>query len=177
MKTVARADSVLLVIDFQARLMPFIADGAQAVRETRRLIDAAGLLDVPVLVTEQNPAGLGGTVPELLPEGAAPFHKMTFDACRMPGFAAALGGRGTAVVTGCETHVCVMQTVLGLLDAGQRVFLVRDAVGSRTVANRDAAIARMAAHGAEVVTAEMVVFEWLETAEHPRFRDAVRLVK
>ena len=177
MRTIQREDSVLLVVDVQARLMPVIADGAGVVREVRRLLDAARLLGVPAVVTEQNPVGLGATVAELAPEGTAPFVKMHFDACREEGFAAALGGRGSVVVAGCEAHVCVLQTVLGLLDAGRRVFLARDAVGSRTAVNREAAIARMARHGAEAMTAEMAVFEWLGTAGHPRFRDAVRLVK
>ena len=81
------------------------------------------------------------------------------------------------VVAGCETHVCVMQTVLGLLGQGRSVALVSDAVGSRSEANRDAALARAKAHGAELVTTEMVVFEWLETSDHPRFREALKLVK
>jgi nicotinamidase-related amidase len=80
-------------------------------------------------------------------------------------------------VAGCETHVCVMQTVLGLIRRGHPVTLVADAVGSRTEANRDAALARAKAHKAELVTTEMVIFEWLETSDHPRFRETLRLVK
>lgn len=167
---------MLLVVDFQSRLMPAIHDGAAAVANARRLLDIAALLDVPALATEQNAGGLGPTVPELR-EGLAVQHKMTFDACEAPGFLDALADRGDIVVAGCETHVCVLQTVLGLLAAGRRVHLVRDAVGSRTAANRDAAVARMERHGAELVTTEMVAFEWLRTSEHPRFREVVALVK
>jgi len=103
--------------------------------------------------------------------------KQHFDACREPGFLGRFGARRDIVVLGCETHVCVLQTVLGLLHHGYTVRVVQDAVGSRTDANRIAALNRMATHGADLVTAEMVVFEWLETADHPRFRDGVRLVK
>jgi nicotinamidase-related amidase len=178
MLTIDRDASLLLVIDFQARLMPAIADGDALVANARRMIEAAGLLGVPVLFTEENPAGLGPTVPELAPyvEGRL-VRKMSFDACREAGFVARLAGRPRIVVAGCETHACVLQTVLGLIDAGRRVYLVRDAVGSRRTANKETAIGRMAHHGAEIVTTEMVVFEWLGSAGHPQFREAIALIK
>jgi nicotinamidase-related amidase len=173
--TLDASGSALLVIDVQARLMPAI-EGAEAVLlNARRLLDAAALLAVPVLFTEQNPAGLGVTVDALQPAQPV-LHKMAFDACRDGGLAA-MPGRAALVVAGCEAHVCVLQTVLGLLSAGRRVFVVRDAVGARRTESKEAAIARMARAGAEIVTTEMVVFEWLGTAAHPRFRDAVRLIK
>ena len=175
MRTLDPAQSLLLVIDVQARLMPALPDGAAMLRETRRLLDAAALLAVPALVTEQNARGLGSSHPDL--HATAPFPKMHFDACREPGFLAALGHRRSIVVAGCEAHVCVLQTTLGLLDAGHHVTLVQDAVTSRTPANKAAALARMAAHGAELVTAEMVIFEWLQTCEHPQFRAALGLVR
>jgi len=177
MLTLNRNDSALLLIDFQARLMPAIEQGAAAVANARRLLTAAKMFEVPVLITEENAAGLGATVPELTAERAPIFHKMSFDACRMPGFAAALPHRQALVVAGCETHVCVMQTVLGLIEAGRRVHLVRDAVGSRRAESKETAIRRMERYGAEIVTTEMVVFEWLENAEDPRFRDALRLIR
>ncbi len=93
------------------------------------------------------------------------------------GFTEALPNRPDIVVAGCEAHVCVLQTVLGLLDGGRRVFVVRDALGSRRAESKETAIRRMERHGAEIVTTEMVVFEWLGTARHPRFREAVALIK
>ena len=177
MRTIGRDTSALLVVDFQARLMPSIEDGAEAVANARRLVAAAGLMGVPVAFTEQNPRGLGGTVAELDAAAHGPvLHKMTFDACRAPD-AGRLPGRPGVVVAGCEAHVCVLQTVLGLLDAGRRVWVARDAVGARRAESKEAALRRMERHGAEVVTTEMVVFEWVETAEHPRFREVVALVK
>ncbi|NTU81453.1 MAG: isochorismatase family protein [Chloroflexales bacterium] len=179
MRTIDRESSALVMVDFQARLMPAIEDSTAAVANARRLLDAAALLDVPVLFTEQNPRGLGATVPELAQaraEGAV-LHKMTFDACRAGGRLDWLPNRPSLVVTGCEAHVCVLQTVLGLLDAGRRVYVVQDAIGSRRAESKAAALQRMARHGAEIVTAEMVIFEWLVTAEHPRFREVVALVK
>lgn len=178
MRTLVAETSFLLVIDFQSRLMPAIDAGDAAVANAKRLLAAAALVDVPVLFTEQNAKGLGPTVPELAPaDGDMVFHKMTFDAVRMPGFLDRLPRHADIVVAGCEAHVCVLQTVLGLLDAGRRVFLVRDALGSRRAESKETAIRRAERHGAEIVTTEMVVFEWMATAAHPKFREAVALVK
>ena len=146
------------------------------IANARRLTAAAELLAVPALVTEQNAGGLGPTVPDLAPEPGTAFPKMSFGATRAPGFLDRLGDRDVVVV-GCEAHICVLQTVIGLLEVGRRACVVADAVGSRRVENREAGLARMAAHGAEIVTTEMVVFEWLGSARHPRFREAVKLIK
>lgn len=179
MRTIDRKTSALLVVDFQARLMPAIEDGAAAVANARRLLAASTLLDVPALFTQQNPRGLGATVPELAQMCAERMvlDKMTFDACRARDTLDWLPDRPSLIVTGCEAHVCVLQTVLGLLEAGRKVFVVQDAVGSRRAESKAVALQRMARHGAEVVTAEMVIFEWLVSAEHPRFREAMMLVK
>lgn len=177
MLTINAQSSTLLVIDFQAKLMPAIDRGATAVANARRLIDAAKLLGVATLFTEQNAEGLGPTVARLVPDPSLLAHKMTFDACREPGFLQRLPAGHAIVVAGCEAHVCVLQTVLGLIDNGRRVFLVRDALGSRRAESKETAVRRMERHGAEIVTTEMVVFEWLETAEHPRFREAIALIK
>jgi nicotinamidase-related amidase len=177
MLTLDPRSSTLLVVDFQSRLMPAIDQGDAAVANAKRLLAAADLLEVPVLFTEQNAKGLGATVPDLAPDPARLARKMTFDAMRSPGFSPRLADGHALVVAGCEAHVCVLQTVLGLLDSGRRVFVVRDALGARRAESKETAIRRMEKHGAEIVTTEMVVFEWLGTAEHPRFREAVALVK
>ena len=138
---------------------------------------SAKLLKVPVLFTEQNAKGLGGTLPELLSGSDRIAAKMTFDACRAPDFPAMLPKGHDVVVSGCGTHVCVLQTVLGLLEAGRRVFIVRDAVGSRRAESKETAIRRMERSGAEVLTTEMVIFEWLETADDPRLDEVISLIK
>lgn len=169
---VLRADaSLLLVVDLQERLMPAIA-GAPAVLENAcRLVRAATRLGVDVHATEQNPDGLGptvGPVADLLP---APARAKT-------GFAAEIDPHpGTVVVTGCEAHVCVLQTVLALRAEGRDVAVAADAVGSRTGANRDRALDRLRDHGVDVVTTEMVLFEWLQSSDHPAFRDVQKLIK
>jgi nicotinamidase-related amidase len=177
MSAMDRERSALLIVDFQSRLMPAIDNGSSVTANARRLIDAAEMLSVPIVVTEQNADGLGPTVPALASDAARLFHKMTFDACRMPGFVEALPDRPDLIVAGCETHVCVLQTVLGLIGAGRRVYAVRDAMGSRRAESKETALQRMARAGVEVVTAEMVLFEWLGTAEDPRLRQLIDLIR
>lgn len=171
--------STLILIDFQAKLMPAIDNGTQVVANARRLLGVAKMLGVPALFTEQNVNGLGATVPDVASGSNGPVvHKMTFDASRAAGFPDLLAGeRPDLVVAGCEAHVCVLQTVLSLLDEKRRVFVVRDAIGARRAESQETAVRRMASHGAEIVTTEMVVFEWLGTAENPHFREASRLIR
>lgn len=177
MPTIDPKKSLLLVIDFQSRLMPAIHDGETAIRNAGRLIEAAKLIEVPYLFTEQNPKGLGPTVEELPVEPDRVVEKQFFDVCREAGFFDRIPTDAHVVVVGCEAHVCVLQTVLSLRDAGRTTYVVADAVSSRTPANKEAGLRRMAQHGAEIVTTEMVVFEWLQTARHPQFRAAARLIK
>ncbi len=170
--------AVLLLIDLQERLMPVIADHEVVLSRAIRLAEAATLLDVPVRATEQNPAGLGPTVPPLSGYPQAVLAKTTFSAAGDPGFAALLPpAAGEVVVAGVEAHVCVLQTVLDLIDAGRRVVWAADATGSRDPADRAAAIDRARRHGAEIVTSEMVLFEWLHDARNPKFREVHKLVR
>jgi|SRR5690349_18428004 nicotinamidase-related amidase len=169
--------AVLLLIDLQERLMPVIADHETVVARAVRLAEAASLLDVPVRATEQHPKGLGSTVPPLAGYPQAVMAKTAFSAAGDPGFAELLPAGGQIVVAGAEAHVCVLQTVLDLLAAGRRVALAADAVGSRDPADKAAAIERARQHGAEIVTSEMVLFEWLRDARHPRFREVHKLLR
>lgn len=176
MPLLAAGNAMLVVIDFQARLMPAIHAADGVLLNAGRLVEAARLLDVPTLLTEQNPRGLGPTVPELA--GAGPvIAKMSFDACAEPAFLDTVAGDRELVICGCEAHVCVGQTVLSLLEHRRRVAVVADAIGSRAPESRELAIRRMAGHGAEVVTTEMVLFEWLRSAEHPQFRTISKLIR
>ncbi len=157
--------------------MPVIDDHEAVVARAVRLAEAATLLGVPVRATEQNPAGLGRTVPPLAGYPQAVMSKTTFSAAADPGFAALLPtGSGQIVVAGAEAHVCVLQTVLDLLASGRRVAWAADATGSRYPADRAAAIDRARQHGTEIVTSEMVLFEWLRDARHPKFREVHKLL-
>lgn len=170
--------SVLLLVDLQQRLMPAIDDGEVVLANAARLAAGARLLDIPVCATEQNPEGLGPTVAELAEYPQLVLPKTAFGAVAEPGFGTLLPpGTTEIVVAGCEAHVCVLQTVLGLLAARHRVLLVADAVGSRVPINRAVAIDRAQRHGAEIVTTEMVLFEWLRDSVHPHFREVLEIVR
>ncbi len=193
--------SQLVLVDYQSRLMPVIANGGEVAANALRLAQAARLLQVPVWGTEQNPSKLGENLPELRALCQRTLSKMHFSAvaeglgewlvppARPPaGNARSLpkhlqkdrpgpAPRGSIVIAGCEAHVCLLQTALDLLDDELEVWVVTDACGSRTDRNRDAAFDRLAGAGAELVTTEMVVFEWLASAEHPQFKAVHALIK
>jgi len=195
------SESQLVLVDFQEKLMPVIHEGAAALDNARRLAQIARMVDVPVWGTEQNPSRLGSNDPALRALCRKTLPKMHFSAVeeglgewlRPPakppaGNArslpkhmqkAAQGGpdRSTIVIAGCEAHVCPLQTALDLIEDEFDVWVVTDACSSRTERNRDAAYDRLAGAGAELVTTEMVAFEWLRSCEHPAFKDMLALVK
>jgi len=182
MSTVHRltaADSALVVIDVQDKLLTKMPTAAMLVRNVAFLIDAAGLLGVPVLATEQYPQGLGPTTPELarrLP--GKPASKTAFSCCGAAGFLDDLRGRNRAnvVLAGMETHVCVLHTALDLLEAGLTVFIPVDAVSSRFPIDHDTALRRLEHGGAIPTSAEAVAFEWVGDAAHPQFKAVSKLV-
>ena len=173
--------SLLLIVDMQEKLAPAVLRAEAAIERAALLLQGAARLELPVLISEHYAKGIGHTVPALLslaPEGAA-FDKIHFSALREPGVSdriAALG-RKQVVICGMEAHVCVLQSALSLLDAGYQVFLATDATSSRHAADRDAAFARFERAGGTLVTAEMVLFEWLERGDTPAFREVLKLIK
>lgn len=167
----------LLVVDLQERLLPVVSGHRLVEANAARLIQAAALLGVPTLATEQYPKGLGPTVPGIASLlKAEPITKMTFSAAT-PEVRQALDTSRAVVLTGIETHVCIAQTALDLLDQGHTVLLPVDAVSSRHHADHDTAIARLTQAGVVPTTTEAVLFEWLETAEHTAFKSISRMVK
>jgi len=193
--------SQLVLVDYQARLMPAIFEAPLVLANAIKLAQAAQFLKVPVIGTEQNPSKLGENAPELRALCWRTLAKMQFSGVeeglgewlRPPvkppaGNARSLPKhlqkpsntpteRSTIVVAGCEAHVCLLQTALHLLEDEFDVWVVTDACSSRTERNRDAAFDRLAGAGAELVTTEMVVFEWLRSAEHPQFKVVHALIK
>lgn len=195
-------ESQLVLVDYQERLMPAIHEGPAVLANARRLAEVARMLDVPVWGTEQNPSRLGANDPALRALCQKTLAKMHFSAAEeglgewlRPPAKPQQGGnarslpkhlqkpaqqepeRGTIVIAGCEAHVCLLQTALDLLEDEFEVWVVTDACGSRTERNRDAAFDRLAGTGCELVTTEMVLFEWLRTAAHPDFRELQSLIK
>jgi nicotinamidase-related amidase len=166
--------SALLIVDVQARLLPAIDDGERVLQNCVWLVRLARELGMPVGMSEQYPQGLGPTVATLR-ELVAPeclVTKIHFSCVaegrleQLPGFAT----RQHIVVAGTEAHVCVLHTCLDLLAEGRQVFVVADATGSRNPIDRDLALARLRQNGAQIVTREMVAFEWLRRAGTDLFR-------
>jgi nicotinamidase-related amidase len=193
--------SQLVLIDYQPRLMAAIFEAPAVLVNAVRLAQAAKLMQVPVWGTEQNPSKLGEIPPELRTLCINTLAKMQFSGVEeglgewlRPPLKAPLGNarslpkhlqkpsntpseRSSVVVAGCEAHVCLLQTALHLLEDEFDVWVVTDACSSRTERNRDAAFDRLAGAGAELVSTEMVLFEWLRSAEHPQFKAVQALIK
>lgn len=171
-------ESLLLIVDLQAGLLPVVDGGEQAVAEAAWLGGIAEALSVPVWVTEQYPEGLGGSEPRLLESlrGHRLWQKVHFNAHAEPDFAAALAenGRRQVVLCGSEAHICVMQTGLGLLEAGYEVYWLSEASVSRRAGEAQLARERMVHCGAVPVSADMVAYEWLERCDDERFKDVHR---
>ena len=169
----------LVLVDYQERLMPAIDAGPRVVANAVLLADVARLLDVPVLGTAQNPGGLGPNVEAVRQRCASTLDKMHFDACEdgLLERLAAMGDVPDVVLAGCEAHVCLLQTALGLRRAGREVWVVADASGSRLAADHALAMQRLREAGARIVGTEMVLFEWLHDCRHPAFRQVLALVK
>lgn len=173
------ADTALLVVDVQQKLIGAIAGHQRIVWNIRRLIDAAALLGLPVLATEQYPQGLGGTVPELAPRLGPIPSKLTFSCRGCPEGFRDLEAKGIqkVLVCGIEAHVCVGQTVLDLLAAGWSVYVAADAVGSRFERDCEVALRRMDSSGATLTTTEAALFEWCDAADTPQFKAISQLVR
>jgi nicotinamidase-related amidase len=178
---VTRAKAALVVVDIQERLLPAIFEKERVVQNAIRLMKGATVLGVQVLATEQYRRGLGATVAEVAAAvpGFAPIEKLAFSACGAPGFTAALKAKGVseAILCGIESHVCVSQTCLDLLDGGFRVVVVADAISSRTPENHRFGVDRMRAAGAVIASTEMILFELLEQAGTDEFKQILALVK
>lgn len=173
------ADTGLLIIDVQERLMPKILEREALLGNIGFLIDAARLLNMPVLATEQYPKGLGPTVPELaakLPERPA---KVDFSCCAIPAVVETFRreARPKVLLAGIEAHVCVQATALDLLVRDFRVYIAVDAVGSRYALDKDYALRRLERAGAVLTTTETAIFEWIGGAGHPQFKAISKLIQ
>ncbi|MDT8440803.1 MAG: hydrolase [Desulfuromonadales bacterium] len=175
--------AVLVVIDIQERLVPAMSEKVyERVRNSVEILaKTAGLLDLPVVTTEQYPKGIGHTVADLAEvcSRGPVVEKVSFGCCGEPSFVETIKetGRSQVIITGMETHVCVYQTVLGLLQHGFEVQLVKDAVCSRHKEDYLAGIACAEQAGAVVATTEMVLFQLLKESTHPAFKAVSAMVK
>lgn len=174
--------AALVIIDVQEKMHAAIGSIAQETLSANivKLIAAARLLDIPVLMTEQYPQGLGATVPQIRDAAnLKPLVKTTCSCWRDEAFRAALQAtsREHVILVGEETHVCVQQTALDLLRVDYVPFVPEDAVGSRRASDAEAACRRMSRAGVELTSTEAIIFELIERCDHPRFKDILKLVK
>lgn len=180
-KRIRKHDAVLVLVDFQERLMPVMKNNEELTDTVVKLVRGCHVMGVPILVTQQYTKGLGPTIfaiHEALGD-YSPIEKTTFSAMGEPAFRAALeeSGRKTVILAGIETHVCVQQTALDLLAEGYQVFLVNDGVSSRSNSDKKYAKRRMAEAGAVGTTYEAVLFELCGGAREPGFKEISAIVK
>jgi len=175
------ADTVLVVIDVQEKLFRLMYEKDKMLDSLQKLIQGARVLEIPIILTEQYPQGLGPTLPDLMKllPGVKPLPKRAFSCYRDAGFRKELEAvsRKQVLLTGIETHVCVYQTATDLLTTGYDVHAVTDCVSSRTAENKELGIRRMSLNGAKPTGMEMSLFELLEVAEGERFKAISKIVK
>jgi nicotinamidase-related amidase len=176
-----RDRAALVVVDVQEAFRPAVIDFDRIASNVALLVQGSRVLDLPVLVTEQYPKGLGHTVPEVARhlDSVEPIQKVCFSAAESDQFDAALTecGRQQVLLCGIESHVCVSQTADDLLAGGREVHVARDAVSSRTAENRELGLHKMERSGAVVTSVEAALFELLRAAGTPEFKQIQRLIK
>lgn len=177
-----RRRAALAVIDMQEAFRPIIADFAETAQRIALLVQACKILDLPILITEQYPKGLGRTVAEIaehLPAGATPIEKLSFSACGVQEFDTQLRERHAeqVMICGIEAHICVSQTAHDLLQLGYQVHLLGDAITARLPRNREVALQKLTRNGASLSSVEMAMFELCGGAGAPEFKQVQNLVK
>lgn len=178
LKLLDKENCIIVGIDYQEKLVGVLRDKTCA-QNFFKLASAGKILDIPVIMTEQYPKGLGETVPELKDFQFKTVEKTSFSAFQEPEFKASIlsSGKKQVIIGGIETHICVHQTVAELLDAGFEVYLVEDACGSRNDKEFACGIERMKENGAKITCLEVVLFELLCTSRHPNFKEIQALIK
>jgi nicotinamidase-related amidase len=180
-RTLNAASTALLLIDFQEKLFPAMHDKDKLLRNVVKLVQGAKVLEIPIMITEQYPKGLGPTIPEiksLIPD-IKPVEKVCFNCCDEDLFCSALDGlkRKQVLIAGIEAHICVYQTALALVGAGYDVQVVGDCVASREPENKVTALSRMVGEGVSLTTMEMALFELLKEAKGDKFKQISNIVK
>ncbi|EYC06028.1 hypothetical protein Y032_0078g1154 [Ancylostoma ceylanicum] len=168
-------NSVLFVCDMQGRFSKTIKFFPEIVKTSKRMVDAAKILDIPIFVTEQYPKGLGHTVPDLGLADIKKYEKTRFSMC-VPDLVPAINDSNNIILVGIEAHACVLQTTLDLLEKGKNVHVVVDAVSSRTLPDRKYAFKQMDRAGAVLTTSECVLLGLLQDASHPKFKEVQKLI-
>lgn len=173
--------TALIVVDVQGKLAQLM-HGKQALFENlQKIIKGMKVMGIPILWVEQNPEGLGPTIPEVseLLTGINPISKSSFSSCKNEHFIQALkaANRNQILIAGIEAHICVYQTAMNLVESGYEVEVVTDAVSSRTIENKTLALQKMNSAGVALTSTEMALFELLEVAEGEHFKEILKIVK
>jgi nicotinamidase-related amidase len=177
----SRSSAILVVVDIQGNLFQAMQDKENLLAQAIKIIKGANVFNLPIIVTEQTPAKLGQTVEQIMQElkGSEVIGKETFSSWADNNFREKMEsyGRQKVVLIGIESHVCIYQTAIDLIQNGYSVHVVTDAVSSRTRENSDVGLAAMKAAGAHMTSAEMVLFELLRTAGDAKFKEIYKIVK
>ena len=174
-------NTVLVVIDIQSKLWNVMHDKEDLLANAQKLVRGMQVMGVPIILTEQNPQGLGPTVPELMqtmPQ-IKPLPKFCFNCWQEKDFQDTVleSGCKQVLICGIETHICVYQTALEMLSSGFEVYVVGDVVSSRVVRNRDIALSRLQSEGARLTVTEMAIYELMQTAKSPHFKEMLKVIK
>tara|TARA_Y100001968_G_scaffold322337_1_gene358247 strand:+ start:612 stop:1214 length:603 start_codon:yes stop_codon:yes gene_type:complete len=179
-KLMYQKDSILLVVDMQERLIKAITKQEKLIFNIKKLVEAAYVLGINIVQTEQNPKKLGKTIKELeIRDCSKSFEKMSFSCCGSIDFVKFMENQKikNVLICGIESHVCVEQTSIELLQLGYNVFIAADATGSRNLIDHDIAIRRIENSGAIITSTEGAIFEWCKTAEREEFKPISSIIK
>ena len=176
-----KENTVLVIVDVQEKLLPYVTGKDEVVSNIQMLIKFANIMGIPIILTEHYPRGLGTTVPEIkeVLKDYGPIEKVIFSCCGPPEFLEKLKELGvkTLMIAGIESHICVQQTSLDALHAGYAVHVISDAISSRTMWNLSVGIEKMRQFGAVISSTEMAMYEIMERADTPEFKEVLKFVK
>jgi nicotinamidase-related amidase len=174
-------NTAVIIIDMQAKLWNVMSEKEALLANVQKLVKGIQVLGVPIVLTEQNPQGLGPTMPELMQllTETQPIPKFCFSCHQDKNFEQTIFRlkKQQLLICGIESHICVYQTALDLMNHGYEIQVIADAVSSRVPTNRDITLMRVQSEGAKLTTVEMALYELLQTAENPKFKEMLRVVK
>ena len=175
-------DCALIVIDIQEKLAKAAENGEYISKQTSKLVKGADLLSIPTIITEQYPKGLGSTISQIkdaINDQTPIIEKCSFSACNEENFRKIFNtlAKKQVLICGIETHICVLQTALDLINQGYDVFIVEDCSSSRRRDEHNAGLELLKQYGAKITCVEIVLFQWLKTSKHPKFKEVQALIK
>jgi nicotinamidase-related amidase len=171
-------NSILVIIDIQEKLVKAASNGEKTIINTSKISQAAQILSIPVIITEQYPKGLGATVESITGSDAFIMEKSSFSAFKEPEFEQKIKSlnRKQVILCGIETHICVLQTAIDLYKNGYEVYVLKDCVSSRSEEEQNSGLELLKQYGIKVITVEIALFQWLKSSKHPQFKDIQKLI-